>query len=258
MKPIGDGFVPSPLACAVDPDGIREHMFSAMGRGLRELTRAVPAHDGVLSIAASGPSLAETYGAMTGRIAALNGSHDYLIGKGVIPFWCAFVDPQEVVAHLFTPRDDVLYFVASMCHPAVFDKLKGHHVVLWHASWPDGTERGPLDRRDGEWLTVGGGSTIGLRWIALGYALGYRRFHLHGMDASYTDKAHAGDEHSIVSSYLFKGYRTSPQMASQVNEMFTMYEGRAGEIEIEVFGDGLLQSCWREYRTDRELLSMIG
>lgn len=256
MKRDGGGLVPPLSACAADPEDIREHMLSAMGRGLRELTRAVPAHDGVLSVAASGPSLADTYGAMAGRIAALNGSHDYLIGKGVIPFWCAFVDPQEVVAHLFTPRDDVLYFVASMCHPAVFDRLKGHHVVLWHASWPDGLEKSVLEGR--EWLAVGGGSTIGLRWIALGYALGYRKFHLHGMDGSYTDKAHAGDEHSIVSSYLLKGYRTSPQMASQVDELITMYECRNGEIEIEVFGDGLLQHCWREYARDRELLSMIG
>ena len=32
---------------------------------------------------------------------------------------------------------------------------------------------------------IGGGTSVGLRTIFLGYVLGYRTFHLHGNDASF-------------------------------------------------------------------------
>ena len=70
---------------------LSEYIRSAMGRGLPELPPAICSHDGTAVIVGSGPSLPNHFDEIKaerekGRpICALNGAHDFLCERGLIP-----------------------------------------------------------------------------------------------------------------------------------------------------------------------------
>lgn len=234
-------------------ENVTENVRSALSRGLPELRSCSP-RPGVFSVVGGGPSLARTYHLLEGRIAAGNGAHNYLIERGVIPYWAAVMDPTDLMVDLIDPHPEVMYFFASCVHPRLFDKFKNHpHVVLWHTSCLAGDElERMLVERGGDWTITGGGSTIGLRLINLGYALGFRDFHLHGMDSSVLPTgSHAyPDSDGYLGAELIRGYLTCPVYASQVREFYRMLEKlkTLDPTTFKVFGEGLFQYCWREHQ----------
>ncbi|HEX2653668.1 MAG TPA: hypothetical protein VHN11_08460, partial [Xanthobacteraceae bacterium] len=129
---------PRPVKLSVSADQLRENMNYALSLGLPSI-RPAARHDGVLAIAGGGPSLANTCSKLrhpgpNTRVAAANGSHDYLLSRGIVPHYCGLMDPATHLADLISPRAGVTYFVASTCDRAVFDKLNAYDVRLWHAS----------------------------------------------------------------------------------------------------------------------------
>lgn len=229
--------------CAAGPEEIREHVKSAVSRGLPEVRRCNP-HKHTISIAGGGPSLNDTMGKLDGYVAAVNGAHDHLIKQGIIPNACAFLDTDKIIAGLFTPHKDVTYFVASMCHPDVFDKLQGYHTVVWHASSGESCDIRDLLEPDS--ILIGGGSTVTLRWINLAYVCGFRDFRIHGLDSSMRDTKHAYKQiepkEDVFTSY---GFKTNIAMTAQISDFFVMMdrlsEPDVDPIDIELYGDGLLQ-----------------
>jgi hypothetical protein len=105
-----------------------------------------------------------------------------------------------------------------------------------------------------DWLAIGGGHTMGLRWLNLGYVLGFRKFELHGMDSSFRGGAtHAYPDHRDGWHDIeICGYRTRVNFLQQVMQfgaLLTRFSYPDMEpVEINVHGDGLLQSRWREYK----------
>jgi len=239
----GGGLRAFPDIC-VPTETIIENIRSSTARpGLNSFGRFKP-HDRTIGIAAGGPSLADTYQDIRGDIAAVNGSLRFLLERGITPWGCGILDPRPRLADVIDAHPDVIYFVSSTCAPEVFDKLKNCTVVLWHPSpWPDG-----LPVPD---LLIGGGTTIGLRWMTMAYTMGYRRFDLHGLDSSYRGKAsHAypdGFDRTVIE---VDGYTTEPNFVVQVQDFMAMMEAFKGEdiepISVRVNGDGLLQSKWNE------------
>ena len=232
------------------------NMRSAMDRGLPEV-RPCRRHDHTLSVAAGGPSLSDTVGELTGYIAAVNGSQAMLKDRGVLPDACGICDPYEKMADIIDVDRRVRYFVSSTCHQSVFDKLSDCHVEIWHASGAKGAVELCKNKRPDDWFVIGGGCTMGLRWINLGYVLGFRRFHLHGMDSSFRDSGtHAYPDrrnNDGKATLILDGFKTRANFLGQVAD-FRMLLERYLEpdiepVAIEVFGDGLLQTRWREYRT---------
>lgn len=232
------------------------NMRLAIKRDLPEV-RLCKRHAHTLSVAAGGPSLEDTVGELDGYIVAVNGSQKWLKDRGVLPDACGICDPSEHMADIIDVDRRVRYFVSSTCHPAVFDKLKDCRVELWHSSGAEGAEEICRENNSDDWLMIGGGCTMGLRWINLGYILGFRRFHLHGMDSSFRDSGtHAysdrrdGDGEPIL---ILDGFKTRANFLGQLADFRILLERYlAPDIEpvaIEVFGDGLLQTRWREYRT---------
>ncbi len=184
-----------------------------------------------LCIVAGGPSAADTIAQQTGDIVAVNGSHDWLISQGIIPWACGLMDWRERLADMVTPRQGVRYFAATSVHPAMVAKLRGFDVVRW----------------DNDKIT--GGCTMGLRWLNLGYSLGYRSFELHGFDSSFRDdRTHAysdpGDG-KLKGRVKIDGFLTSLKWVAQITDFFRtrdrFMQPDMGPVSFTIHGDGLFQ-----------------
>lgn len=100
------------------------------------LALGLPEADNRLShvnLVANGPSVrGRTF---DGPTMALNGAINLPAFRKVpADMWCVS-DPQALVADFIKrPSKKTAYLVASKCHPAVFERLKGYDVRLWHLS----------------------------------------------------------------------------------------------------------------------------
>lgn len=231
-----------------------DNVRSALERGLPEITPAFVAHDGHLVIVGSGPSLPLFLDEIRaerekGRpICAIKGAHDYLIENDITPELFLTIEAQDKTNQLKLKNENTVYLVASRAHPAVFDHLKGHNVMLWH-SWAD-TE---LFRELKGKLLVGGGTTSGLRAITLGYVLGFRNFILYGFDSCLADdgqtKRFTGEKAGMVVDRWVAGRRflCNGAMALQADEFQELYKVMP-DMKIDAKGDGLIAAIVAERR----------
>lgn len=179
----------------IDRAEVRRRAAGAMARGLPVFHASAPAAR-TWAIVGGGPSIANGITALRAlkrqgaNIVSVNRSHDWLLEHGIVPWGHVLLDPKEWVAsYVQRPRKDVRYFVASQCHNATFEALDRFQVFLWHAGqdFPEGPEPNGLlrERWPGQpWFVLPGGTTVGLRSIHLGHALGADHFHLFGLDSS--------------------------------------------------------------------------
>lgn len=247
------------LTPAVSAERMIANMRSAIARDLPQATEC-RAHGLTMSVAAGGPSLTDTYRDLDGFIVAVNGSLKFLLDREIkdgASYGCGIMDAGEHIADLIVADRRVRYYVASLCDPKVFDKLEGCDVRLWHVS-PESTEdaagvKALLDEAyPDHWHAIGGGCTMGLRWINLGYFLGFRTFKLHGLDSSFREGAtHAYPDRADTKDQIeFAGRLTRPNFLAQIYDFFgTLNRFNEPDLEpitIEVFGDGLLQDQWSE------------
>ncbi len=225
------------------------NMRSALDRKLPSVTVCKP-HGRTLSVAGGGPSIADTCGMLTDCIAAINGSLRFILDKPIIQgasYFCGVMDAGEHIADALIADPKVRYYVASICDPGVFDKLKDCEVVLWHVTPASIACPDEAAELIGDRLSIGGGCTMGLRWLNLGYVLGFRRFHLHGLDSSFRDgSTHAYPDRADTKDRLMvSGRETRPNFLAQVRDFFAVLPVFK-DIEITMYGEGLLQDRWRE------------
>jgi hypothetical protein len=250
---------------------VRERAGKAMARNLPSVLDC-PASGRTWAIVGGGPSIARNVAAIRtlkrqgANIVSVNKSHDWLLERGIVPWGHVLLDPKDWVAHYVKrPRKDVRYFLASQCHDDTFDALKDYPVFLWHAGQdfdegpePNGYLRASWPRRP--WYVVPGGTTVGLRAVQLGHAMGVDRFHLFGLDSSRAGgrlhayaKDEAADAESGTLSLRFRGkkyvFDTNSHMARQQMDFDKFIEDMpqnfaAGRLrrgfEITVHGEGLL------------------
>lgn len=235
-----------PTTPTVADEVMIENIFSAMSRkGLHPFTVFKP-HDRVISIAGGGPSLSDTMENLTGEIVTMQGAQRYLLDHGIRPYAVGVLDANEHIADQIEADPKSFYFVASNCHPAVFDKLQnaGCDIILYHAGGLPGiSQLLPKDT-----IIVGGGSTIGLRWINLAYLMGYRTIHLHGLDSNFRGgKSHAYNDYSAYIN--FGEYRTKLDFLQQVEDFRQIrsdFENHG--VTFHIHGEGLLQDVARNMR----------
>lgn len=248
------------LAPAVSGEQMLENMKSSISRGLPEVKFCLN-HNTILSICGGGPSIEDTYQQLEGYVACVNGSLQWLIEKGGAPnaqgYACGVCDAGDHIADSIAVHDDVRYYVASICHPKVFDKLKDNDVRLFHVTPAStGSEEeitNLLNMEYDEWIAIGGGCTMGLRWFNLGYYLGFRRFYGHGLDSSFRDNnSHAYPDRADRKNWMkYEGRWTRPNFMAQVHdfaEMLEVFHDINPDIEIKIFGDGLLQDEWNSFK----------
>ena len=260
-------FVPLKIVgkCVADDETLFQNMENAVARGYPQVLRQESPKDGMITLVASGPSVAGQIDviremAKTTKIVAIKDAHDWLISQGVIPDYALAIDPQEHRISFYKPNKAVEYMIASQCHKAMFDNLEGHKVTIWHPYVMKGQDR-PKNA-----MLIGGGTTSGLRAISLFYVLGYRHFALFGFDSCLT-----GDMLRINGSGLKEGdtltevrieqdgetFYCNPSMALQA-EHFQTYYDYLPDAQFYGFGHGLIQAIIKKREQNAvELQAMI-
>lgn len=251
--------VPYPMSAAVAEEIRHNQMAIATMQGFERMKMA-DMHNGTLTIACYGPSLADTWQNIKGPVLSVSGAHDFLIERGIVPTWHADMDPRPHKAkHLEKPHKDVEYLMATVCHPDAWARLKGYNVKLWHVISSKKTYEW-VSRYDADNILVAGGSAIGLAAVHLGGVLGFRHFEIHGMDGCYRgDARHAGAHfgHPQKSKeYEIDGrkFRSSKIMMNSMVEFFNMAKGFP--FFAVVHGDGLLQHI--AHKIDLENVAIAG
>ena len=221
------------------------------------------AHKGVMVIVAGGPSLRSRLDKIKshqqqGRaIVACNAAGRLLRANQITPNFVAFVDPSPVVSGFFDDEPDIsTYLVSSSCHPSVFDKLQNRHVVMWHGDNGIPEQRKVLDEYpDRPSVLIGGGNTIALRMLTVGYAMGFRTFHMYGVDSSYANDGadHAYIKHDGVEPVSGpvqmngKVYIAAPWMIKQAEDFKYWYAKMRGmNCKVYVHGEGLIPDMAKE------------
>jgi uncharacterized Rossmann fold enzyme len=218
----------------------------------RVKARVVPAEtvsDEEIAIVCYGPSLRKTWHEIKNfkKIMTCSGAHKYLLDRGIVPTWHVDLDPREHKARMLgTPHKDVEYLIASCVHPTMLDKLEGFNVKLWHIFANEDNRELPLVYPRGEWILTGG-SNVGLRCLVMARILGYRKFHVFGMDNSFpADTSHHADIHLNASAKVYevpyhgKMYYCEPVMVDYARQFFHEI-AQLPDVKLVMHGEGLLQ-----------------
>lgn len=227
----------------VSTEQIRANVRRNAQRGLPEPGRA----RGTVNICAGGSSLDPKKIKGRKQICAVNQAHDHLIEHGVIPHWCVLVDPVPGVADLITPHPGVEYFVASQCDPAVFDKLAGYTVRLFHIG-----NSAPIDDLVSSSLRVDGGTGAIHRALSLHWLRGCTVFHLWGFDCSgqhaYAHRVNPGPE-GVPVELFGQTYVTTPGLLRQARSFFRQLRNMNAirPPVVHVHGDGLVAALMRTH-----------
>jgi hypothetical protein len=122
-----------------DPTIIRDQIYANIRR---QLPQAKPhALNGQeVAIVGGGPSLLSTFDelrelAFRGvKLVALNNAAAWLLERNLRPSMHILLDARASNARFITPPiPQCKYFVASQCHPDLFDAVDGRDVTIWHA-----------------------------------------------------------------------------------------------------------------------------
>ncbi len=249
-------------------------VHAAMARGIPSLAALRDMHaGGTLIICGGGPSIGDVTQLKKirklmkrgGKVWSVNKTHDFLLSKGITSWAACLLDPMPWVAGYITkPQKGTIYAVASQCDAGVFDALKAANVYVWHAGIDENGQGYPVEMLEREyagrdWLVVPGPTTVGLRSVLVGYALGFRDFHLFGLDSSMRAEAlHAyskpkpadaaegwvtlrtksTQQEFYTNAHMARQAMDFEEMVAQVGGMIK--NGTMQPITITVHGDGLL------------------
>ena len=181
------------VAVNVDKKKLLSNIGASSLLNYTRINTYIPAHKQRAIIVATGPSLKDhkhlrkirsLHNSGKYHLFSMNGSHDYLISKGIIPDFCVLFDASEGMEDIIKkPFKQTTYLVASRCSPNLFKKLEGANIILWDANDGIGEEE-LLSDLGIKWMLVGGGISVGLRTLSLSYILGYRSHDVFGLDSS--------------------------------------------------------------------------
>lgn len=227
------GVVTFDLKTPLDEETIRSHIASSTARNLRPAIEPTE----VLTIIAGGPSA--SLAPQDGPTLALNAG---LSVCTVPPTFYAACDPQEIVASfLKDPPKETIYYIASKCHPKVFDALKDRDVRLWHVGdyVPGGISCAP---------------SITLTALLLFFKLGWRRFAVYGWDGCFRgEQHHVGDQPAAQSQRITlevgeRTFTTTPTWAQEAQDaLYVLSIMEFMGAEITIHGDAMVQAI-REFR----------
>lgn len=237
-------------------DVMIEQATENLKRGLPQFAE-IPGHTIEALIVGGGPSLSECLPNLRlrkqrgGVIYALNGAHDWLIERNIVPDFHVLLDARpDNVCFVQRPHKNVAYLVAAQCHSSIYEALRGFEVVQWIACTdsPENDQKLASQFPEMPIMLVGGGATVGLKTMNLAYLAGHRKISLFGMDSSYRGEAnHAypqplNDKESRITVHAAgKDFICAPWMAKQATE----FQAQARQLiqagcRITVTGDGLI------------------
>ena len=215
--------------------------------------RSVKEHKGKVAIVGGGPSLQRQLPLLRKKISrgfkvwALNGAHDYLMERGIIPDAMVMLDARDHnVKFVRNPNKCVEYLLASQVHPDVFEALEGQNVTLWH-TWAQGIQEVLEKETERPVGIIGGGGTVGLRSMYLAHILGFRHLELFGIDSSLEKGEGYSYAQELASVQVFtvnvkgKLFEVIPTLAKQADEFQRQYfQLKAQGTTVKAHGDGLI------------------
>lgn len=266
-KGTADGRVPFNVAINVNVpfETIAANIRFALTRTALPLIPAPAVNNGTMILVGGGPSLARQLpvlrrlAAKRGHfIMALNGAHNWLLERGVVPWACCIMDARpENEKFVERARKGIVYFIASQCDPAVWKRMLFAQVVRWHVHAGRGEDRILREAGSPE-LLVTGGCTVATRATVIGLMLGFRRFAYFGHDSCY---AVTGEHHAYAQTWNDgegvkiveldgKRFTCSGWQAQQVEEFKRIWEAWP-EIDTSIHGGGLLATMHNVYLKER-------
>lgn len=249
------------VICNTMAEQLAANVRGAIARDVPWLNTA-PEHERHVCIVGGGPSLLDTLDELKWRqsigqkVWAMNGTGRFLLKHGVVADAVIIADARPENAQFIDGLDAATaVYLASQCHPLVFDKAAEgeRRNVLWHVNSPGMAEM--LAGEDARPVhLIGGGSTVALNAMVLGFAAGYRTFHLYGLDSSYREDSHhaysqaINDNDRIIDAlYGNNKFKTTAWMAQQVNDFQDLVPGLIADgCVVTVAGEGLLQTVARD------------
>lgn len=232
------------------PEQRHAQMRVNLARGL-PLIEKVPAHDKRLDVCGFAPSIRQTWKEVQGDALTISGAHGLLIENGIIPKYHLEVDPRDdKTPYITPPHPDCTYLFSVTCAPIMFDAVKDYNCVAWINYNTSADLDFIADECEPGTEMILGGSTAGLYALVVGYLLGYRDIHVHGMDSSNVDEKqrHAGKHYGKPQKPMKVGigqdgeeFWTSGQMVSQAREFFNVID-RMKDAHFTLHGHGLLQA----------------
>jgi len=186
----------------VEDAAVLGNLASAVRRGWPQVWEQERKSDQVCLVG-GGPSLTDTEDELRdlvwsgAKLVTMNGSYQWCIDHNLKPDAQIVLDARQGNARFVSPAvTGCRYWIASQCHPDVFDACEGReYKAIWHSVNWDGPAKDLLDAYYlKQWKPIVGGTTVGLRSLSLLHMLGYVRFHLFGLDSCYL----AGHGHAFV------------------------------------------------------------
>lgn len=190
---------------------------------------------------------------------SVNGTHDFLVENGISPDFFVMLDARPCNNFAVIPQKNCIYFIASQCHPHVFERFKNHKVILWHTEH-EWTPKKYIDKKNpSHFGYISAKGSVGLTAIGLAYTLGFREFHLYGFDSSFDEKQHAyaqpqneGDK-IITHNINGKEFKSTPTLSAQIwNFMETEKLLRAEGCTIVMRSEGLIKEIYDQLERDRK------
>lgn len=260
------------MTSCITSQEMHSNFYATLERGFTPINDYLGAYSGACSVVGSGPTIKETHKELVGDVIAINSAISYLLDQGIVPKFGLLWDGTEYVEQFARPHPDIVYLVASRCHPKVFERLKDCKVIVWHAGGDhdilDVMVRPEVIAKMSPQPLICGGSAGVTRTLYVASVLGYTDIHLYGADSCYT-----GDDTHIRGSLVPEKdilvslgdntpgapaiwYRTTPEWCAQVNEYRSIYSltvsGRLSaltkgpentlNVNLEVHGDSLFKA----------------
>ena len=227
-------------------DRIERNIRDRLSRSYKSIQKlAADPYRPSCSIVGSGPSVHWTWRHIKGHVLSCNAAHDFLLRKKITPKYAMLWDPVEVLNDFITPHDDVIYLMASRCHPNLFKRFEDKKVYVWHADGDPMIKRLLEEYKVMEPMVMGG-STAVTRGLFLAVMMGYLDLHIFGIDSSY-DGAESHLRKSVVDENKMqihcggRWFTTTPWLAVQAEDFkkIAPYLRTVG-VKLTVYGDGLI------------------
>lgn len=231
--------------------------------------------DRPVALVAGGWSLDETFDELRDLyfdgvpLVALNGAGNWLMERNIRPAMQVVMDAREDNrVFVETPIPHCRYFLASQCHPSLFEACKDRETFIFHirSCGEESREEEILNEYYNEnWRHIPGGGTVGVRSISIMRILGYQLIHVFGLDSclSPTGKNHAYKQEFNASDKKVLPVWIGPHKfecsgwhAIQAHQFKQYIENHGEHFSLQVHGNGLIAQMMRlgasAYRTTEE------
>lgn len=239
----------------VPEETVRWQIQRNVCRGEKQVVAHLP-NDNEIALCCGGPSLETEFDTLQSVLAtgakpvAVNGTHDWLLDRGITPSAQVLCDAREHNKRFVQrPVETCKYFLGSQCHPAVYDTLDGQDVYQFHVYLGIGEEqiaRGAL----GAVPMIVGGSTVGSRAFHLFRVLGFRKFHVFGMDSCYMDGRHHAYpqkendfDHDVEFEVAGEKFIGDIWMLHQFKDFLAITIAIGDLFQVKVYGNGAIATA---------------